>query len=87
MIYFIFILVAFTASLGVFAAPQAGKELSLRSGTASSTGASNGFYYSYWTDNGAAATYTNGAGGRYTLTWGTGGNLVGGKGWMPGSAM
>lgn len=42
--------------------------------------------YSWWTDNGAAATYTNGAAGNYKITWGTGGNLVGGKGWNPGAA-
>ncbi len=57
-----------------------------RSGTPSATGTNNGYYYSWWTDGGASATYTNGAGGQYSVTWGTGGNLVGGKGWNPGSA-
>ena len=47
----------------------------------SATGTHNGFYYSWWTDNGAQATYTNGPAGQYSITWGTGGNLVGGKGW------
>ncbi|KAM0420800.1 hypothetical protein ACHAPT_011461 [Fusarium lateritium] len=42
------------------------------------------FYYSWWTDGGADATYTNGAGGEYTVTWSDGGNLVGGKGYNPG---
>lgn len=57
-----------------------------RAGTPSSTGTSNGFYYSWWTDGGATATYTNGPAGQYSITWGTGGNLVGGKGWSPGTA-
>ncbi|KAG8855303.1 hypothetical protein FRB96_007101 [Tulasnella sp. 330] len=61
-------------------------ELVARSGTPSSTGTSGGYYYSFWTDGGAAITYTNGAGGEYSVTWGSGGNFVGGKGWNPGSA-
>lgn len=57
-----------------------------RSGTPSSTGYSNGYYYSWWTDGAAQATYTNGGGGQYSLSWsGNNGNLVGGKGWNPGS--
>ncbi|KAJ3093454.1 hypothetical protein HK100_006604 [Physocladia obscura] len=55
-----------------------------RSGTPSSTGYNNGFYYSFWTDGLASATYTNLAGGKYSLTWSGNGNLVGGKGWNPG---
>ncbi|KAG4414615.1 Endo-1,4-beta-xylanase 4 [Cadophora malorum] len=61
-------------------------ELMIRGGTPSATGTHNGFYYSWWTDNGAQATYTNGPAGQYSITWGTGGNLVGGKGWNPGTA-
>ncbi|KAF5366575.1 hypothetical protein D9758_008916 [Tetrapyrgos nigripes] len=58
-----------------------------RAGTPSSTGTSNGFYYSWWTDGAAQATYTNGAGGQYSLSWsGNNGNLVGGKGWNPGTS-
>ncbi|PPR00397.1 hypothetical protein CVT24_004475 [Panaeolus cyanescens] len=56
-----------------------------RGGTPSSSGTNNGYYYSWWTDNGAQATYTNGPGGQFSIQWGSGGNLVGGKGWMPGS--
>ncbi|KAJ3203338.1 hypothetical protein HDU82_006667 [Entophlyctis luteolus] len=56
-----------------------------RSGTPSSTGFNNGYYYSFWTDGAAQATYTNLAGGEYSLVWsGNNGNLVGGKGWNPG---
>lgn len=57
-----------------------------RSGTPSSTGFSNGYYFSWWTDGAAQATYTNGGGGQYSLSWsGNNGNIVGGKGWNPGS--
>ncbi|KAH8747466.1 glycosyl hydrolases family 11-domain-containing protein [Diaporthe sp. PMI_573] len=52
----------------------------------SQTGTHNGFYYSFWTDGGSQVTYTNGPAGQYSVTWGSGGNFVGGKGWNPGSA-
>jgi len=56
-----------------------------RAGTPSSTGYHNGYYYSWWTDGGSDVTYTNGAGGSYSVNWKSGGNFVGGKGWMPGA--
>lgn len=46
----------------------------------SQTGTHNGFYYSFWTDGGSQVTYTNGPAGQYSVTWGSGGNFVGGKG-------
>lgn len=91
-------MVSFTSLLGVIATVAIGVSALpgnitartgapvIRAGTASSTGTSNGYYYSFWTDGGATVTYTNGAGGEYSVTWGTGGNFVGGKGWMPGAA-
>nr|CDS82547.1 glycoside hydrolase family 11 enzyme [uncultured eukaryote] len=57
-----------------------------RSGTPSSTGTNGGYYYSFWTDGGAAVTYTNKAGGEYSVQWSGNGNFVAGKGWNPGSA-
>ncbi|KAF7551665.1 hypothetical protein G7046_g7652 [Stylonectria norvegica] len=69
---------------GVLSAPSDLHMLGKKSGTPSSTGTNNGYYYSWWTDNGADATYTNGPGGQYSITWSNGGNLVGGKGWNPG---
>ncbi|KAM3075810.1 Endo-1,4-beta-xylanase 2 [Clarireedia jacksonii] len=83
------ILVGLAAVAGVTALPkpEAGELIDPRSGTPSSTGTNNGFYYSFWTDGGAAVTYTNGNAGSYSVQWSGNGNFVGGKGWNPGSAM
>ncbi|KAJ2924723.1 hypothetical protein H1R20_g12366, partial [Candolleomyces eurysporus] len=82
MISFIALLCALFAAVSTFAMPQ---NLTSRAGTPSSSGTHNGFFYSWWTDNGATAYYTNGPGGQFSIEWGNGGNLVGGKGWNPGS--
>ena len=80
-------LLATTAVVGVSAFPgNVTQDLSARSGTASSTGTNNGYYYSFWTDGGAAVTYTNKAAGEYSVSWSGSGNFVGGKGWNPGAA-
>ncbi|HNG61072.1 MAG TPA: glycoside hydrolase family 11 protein, partial [Cellvibrionaceae bacterium] len=51
----------------------------------SATGNNNGFYYSFWKDNGNASWQLL-SGGRYTLTWDRStNNVVGGKGWNPGT--
>ncbi|KAF2177593.1 glycoside hydrolase family 11 protein [Zopfia rhizophila CBS 207.26] len=90
MVPFSSLFVAFSAAVGALAYPSGnvteGSELIARGGTPSSTGTHNGFYYSFWTDNGAQVTYTNEAGGRYSVTWSGNGNFVGGKGWNPGGA-
>ncbi|KAF9530413.1 glycoside hydrolase family 11 protein [Crepidotus variabilis] len=89
MVSFSSLLFTATVVAGVFAVPTNSTEgfgLVARGGTPSSTGTSNGFYYSWWTDGAGQATYTNNAGGQYTLSWSGGnGNLVGGKGWNPGT--
>lgn len=56
-------------------------ELMVRGGTPSSTGTHNGFYYSFWTDNGGNVNYQNGNAGSYSVSWQNCGNFVGGKGW------
>ncbi|KAJ4406213.1 hypothetical protein N0V85_004554 [Neurospora sp. IMI 360204] len=61
-------------------------ELNVRAGTPSGTGFNNGFYYSFWTDNGGNVNYNNGNGGSYSVNWQNAGNFVAGKGWNPGSA-
>jgi len=82
MVSFTSLIAAAFAIAGVVAAPS--ELLQERGGTPSSTGYHNGFYYSWWTDNGAQATYTNGNAGQYSISWSGNGNLVGGKGWNPG---
>ncbi|KAJ8689918.1 Glycoside hydrolase, 10 [Pleurotus ostreatus] len=92
MVSFTALLVTVTAAIGAFAAPPSNATegfglLQARAGTPSSTGTSNGFYYSWWTDGAATCTYTNGAAGQYSVQWsGNAGNLVGGKGWNPGNS-
>ncbi|KAK7023695.1 hypothetical protein VNI00_014010 [Paramarasmius palmivorus] len=90
MVSFSKLFVAAASVAGAIATPvnvTEGFGLMSRSGTPSSTGTSGGYYYSWWTDGAADATYTNGDSGSYTLSWsGNNGNLVGGKGWNPGSS-
>lgn len=64
--------------------PVESNALEKRQSTPNSQGTHDGFFYSWWSDGGASATYTNLAGGKYSISWQTGGNLVGGKGWNPG---
>ena len=73
-------------SLLALAAPTlaAPGELVARQSTPSSTGTHNGYYYSFWTDGGSPVTYNNLEGGSYSVSWSSGGNFVGGKGWNPG---
>ncbi|KAI9047990.1 hypothetical protein LZ554_007788 [Drepanopeziza brunnea f. sp. 'monogermtubi'] len=92
MVVFTSLLTAAAAVAGVLAAPSvdvaeraAPGALMERSGTPSSQGTHDGFFYSWWTDGGASATYENLAGGTYRVSWKDGGNLVGGKGWKPGT--
>ncbi|RXW12991.1 hypothetical protein EST38_g12863 [Candolleomyces aberdarensis] len=79
--------VAVFSVLGALAVPHVGTNLTTRAGTPSSKGIHDGFFYSWWTDGGATATYTNEPKGQFSVTWeyGSGGNLLGGKGWSPGS--
>ncbi|KAF9876395.1 glycosyl hydrolase family 11 [Colletotrichum karsti] len=74
------------AAVGALAAPATapGTDL-IKRATPSSQGTSNGYFYSFWTDGASDVTYTNGAAGAYSVTWKSGGNLVGGKGWKTGT--
>lgn len=72
MVSFTSLLLALSATVGVFTMPMAesNKALATRQSlTSSQTGTNNGFYYSFWTDGSGSVTYTNGAGGEYSVTW------------------
>ncbi|MEV6965692.1 glycoside hydrolase family 11 protein [Hamadaea sp. NPDC051192] len=56
-----------------------------RTVTANTTGTHNGYFFSYWKDNGNV-TMTLGAGGSYSVQWSNMNNMVVGKGWKPGSS-
>jgi endo-1,4-beta-xylanase len=53
--------------------------------TSNTTNYHNGFFYSYWKDNGNV-TMTLGPAGNYSVQWSNMNNMVVGKGWKPGSA-
>ena len=85
MVAFSSIILSFVGFVATSVLANSGN-VTTRSGTASSTGTNNGYYYSFWTDGGADVIYTNGAGGEYNIKWSGSGNFVGGKGWNPGAA-
>ncbi|KAH7362367.1 endo-1,4-beta-xylanase I [Plectosphaerella cucumerina] len=97
MVAFTSLLAAFSAVATVLAGPiaasvpgavvdAAAPETALAKRTASSTGTSGGFYYSFWTDTPSTVTYTNGNAGQFSVKWNGNGNHVGGKGWRTGSS-
>ncbi|KLO17906.1 endo-1,4-beta-xylanase B precursor [Schizopora paradoxa] len=86
MVSFSSLLVAVSAAVGALAFPFENATLVGRAGTPSETGTNGGFYYSFWTDGGGTATYTNGNAGAYSVSWQSADNFVAGKGWNPGSA-
>ncbi|KAH6908671.1 xylanase [Coprinopsis sp. MPI-PUGE-AT-0042] len=70
-----------TALVGSLANPV----LNARAGTPNSSGVHNGFFYSWTSETGNNATYTNEDAGTYSVQWSTmAGKLSGGKGWSPG---
>ena len=77
------ILATSVAASGVVAAPSLFER---QQGTPNEEGTHDGYFFSWWSDGASPATYTNLAGGSYSVEWQSGGNLVGGKGWNPGSA-
>jgi endo-1,4-beta-xylanase len=91
MVSFTTLLTACAAVTSVFAAPTSlavrePAEVAKRASTKNGVGNNGGYYYSFWSDGGSPVTYTNGAAGKYSVSWQSGGNFVGGKGWEKGSA-
>lgn len=56
-----------------------------RTVTSNTTGTHNGYFFSYWKDNGNV-TMTLGNAGSYSVQWNNINNTVVGKGWKPGSS-
>ena len=75
-----------SVSAGVMNSAGANTDLVKRQNTPNGEGIHDGYFYSWWSDGASPATYTNQPGGSYSVQWQSGGNLVGGKGWNPGSA-
>ncbi len=75
----IFAAVVAIAAIGVTTAASA------QTVSGNGTGTNNGFYYSLYS-SGGSATMTLGSAGNYAITWSGVSDVVGGKGWNPGSA-
>jgi endo-1,4-beta-xylanase len=73
-------LVAVSATMVTVAHAEADRTI-----TSNETGTHNGYFFSYWKDNGNV-TMTLGAGGSYSVQWSNMNNMVVGKGWKPGSS-
>ena len=76
---------ALTTLLLISATPQ----LNAQTVCSNQTGNNNGFFYSFFLSSGSACMTMTGnfGGGNYSMTWnlGSNGDMVGGKGWNPGS--
>jgi endo-1,4-beta-xylanase len=71
------------AVAGTVAVTNANAEAA-RTVTSNIEGTHNGYFFSYWKDNGNT-TMTLGDGGNYRVNMSSGNNFVGGKGWNPGT--
>lgn len=87
MVSFTSLALAALAATGALTAPTTSDDvaaLEKRQSTPNGQGTHDGYFWSWWSDGGSPATYTNLAGGGYSVQWQSGGNVVGGKGWQPG---
>ncbi|RXW16823.1 hypothetical protein EST38_g9040 [Candolleomyces aberdarensis] len=69
MVFFTSVFAIVFAVLGALAIPASTASLNTgsRTGTPISEGTHDGFFYSWWTDGGATATYTNGPKGQFKV--------------------
>jgi endo-1,4-beta-xylanase len=93
MVSFTSLLLVASAAIGSLALPTTAvspaantTELAERGGTASGSGTTGGYYWSFWTNGGGGVYYTNDNGGEYAVSWTNCGNFVAGKGWQTGAA-
>lgn len=86
MVAFSSLIAATAAVAGVAAAVAKGDSLHKRLTTSSTGTASDGFYYSFWTEESTGVDYEDGSDGKYSVTWESSSiDFVAGKGWATGS--
>lgn len=86
MVAFSSLIAATAAVAGVSATAANGESLHKRLSTSSTGTASDGFYYSFWTEVSSGVDYEDGDNGKYSVTWESSSvDFVAGKGWATGS--
>lgn len=86
MVAFSSLIAATAVVAGVSAAVAKGDSLHKRLTTSSTGTASDGFYYSFWTEESTGVDYEDGSDGKYSVTWESSSiDFVAGKGWATGS--
>ncbi|KAL0948748.1 hypothetical protein HGRIS_008881 [Hohenbuehelia grisea] len=86
MVSFYRLLTTATILVSAHAGPENPTETLQARGVPPNSGYNGSFYYTWWSDGDTQAVYTNSAAGQYSLQWlGDTENVLGGKGWNPGT--